>query len=58
MHIPLMIQSHIKAGSSTFDATHFYQYMDDHFSHFNLRLVPLMSNNNSMLLNNTIYFIG
>jgi len=33
-----MTRSHIEADSSGFDATHFYQYMDGHFSRLNLRL--------------------
>ena len=37
-YTPLLTQSHTRAGSSGFDATHFYQYMDDYFSCPNLRL--------------------
>ena len=35
---PPMTKSHTEAGSSGFDATHFYQHIDDHFSRLNLRL--------------------
>jgi len=34
----LMTRSQTKEGSLGFDATHFYQYMDDHFSCLNLRI--------------------
>ena len=37
-YTPLLTRSHIGAGSSSFDAIHFYQYMDDHFSCLNLSL--------------------
>jgi len=38
MHTPLMTRSRTEVGSSDFNATHFYQYMDDHFFRLNLRL--------------------
>ena len=37
-YTPPLTRSHTGAGSSGFDATHFYHYMDDHFSRLNLRL--------------------
>ena len=33
-----LTRSHTGTSSSGFDATHFYQYMNDHFSCLNLRL--------------------
>ena len=38
IYTPTMTRSHTKEGSLSFDATHFYQYMNDHFSHLDLRL--------------------
>ena len=38
MYTLLMTRSCTNAGFSGFDSMHFYQYMDDHFSHLNLRL--------------------
>jgi len=38
MYTPSMTRSSTKASSSGFDAMHFYQYMDNHFSRLNLRL--------------------
>jgi len=37
-YTPPLTRSRAGAGSSSFDATHFYHYMDDHFSCLNLRL--------------------
>jgi len=37
-YTPSLNHSHTGAGPSGFDATHFYQYMDDHFYCLNLRL--------------------
>jgi len=38
MYTPPMNMSRIEVGSLGFDATHVYQYMDEHFSRINLRL--------------------
>jgi len=35
---PHLTRSHTEAGSSGFNEAHFYHYMDEHFSHLNLRL--------------------
>jgi len=38
MYTPPLTRSRREVSSSDFDATHFYQHIDDHFSCLNLRL--------------------
>ena len=47
-HTPPLTQSRTVAGSLGFDATYFYQYMDDHFPALTCSM-RLMSGNSSML---------